>query len=49
MTASSALITLFKTLSVQEKKKVAKWIKEHEPYLFVDQEREDFVKFSAQG
>lgn len=49
MTASSALITLFKTLSLQEQKKVAKWIKEHESELLVNEQKEDFFKLSAQG
>ncbi len=49
MSASSALITLFKTLPLQEQKKVAKWIKEHESDLFVDEERADYIKLSSQG
>ena len=49
MSASSALIILFKTLSLQEQKKVTKWIKEHESDLFIGKEREDFIEFSSQG
>ncbi|PLK46001.1 hypothetical protein [Emticicia sp. TH156] len=51
MTASSALITLFKTLSRQEQRKVAKWIKEHESKLLdsEEDERKEYVQLSNQG